>query len=222
MLIPFNIRKLYEKIQAQLFEMIPEKWDRVYLYASVVNRFQNLETGEMFFYYYPKSVLKKNPINVYEIPNKFNVEEKQYFMLADKLYSTIKELRNEFKNSDNKVWSNITISIENCQFKIEYKYEDLVSSNYNSNDRHIIWRHQYLKIPITSFNKKEAKMIESYLSSQEYQKMQVITQTEGMYKQAKNNKIIEYRVERSLDKDMINTETDAEIEKKVKSQILQM
>ena len=55
--------------------MIPEKWDKVYLYSSVLERPNHLETGEMYFYYVPKGVLKKKPVNVYEIPNKFNIDE---------------------------------------------------------------------------------------------------------------------------------------------------
>ena len=59
MLTTPEIRNVYEKIQKQLFYMIPEKWDKVYLYASVLDHYNNIQTGEMFFYYYPKSVLKK-------------------------------------------------------------------------------------------------------------------------------------------------------------------
>ena len=38
----------------------PEKWEEIYLYASVIQQMLNLETGELFFYYYPKGILKKN------------------------------------------------------------------------------------------------------------------------------------------------------------------
>ena len=223
MLTTQNVKKIYGKIQEQLFEMIPEKWNRVYLYASVIERSQELQTGEMFFYYYPKSILKKNPVNVYEVPSKFNIDEKAYINLADKLYARIKELRNEFRNNHDKLWSNLTISIENCQFKIEYHYEDLVASKYTSYDRHIIWRYEYLKIPITSFSKQEERLIESYLDSMEYLKRYSSTYTEGMYKKKKvNNKMIEYNVERSINKDKINTKIEGEFKKNVKSQILEI
>ena len=52
----------------------------------------------MFFYYYPKGILKKNAINVYEIPVKFNIDEKEYMKLVNQLYETIKLLRKEFEN----------------------------------------------------------------------------------------------------------------------------
>ena len=97
MLNTAKLRSIYSNIQTQLFYMIPEKWDRIYLYASILEKVNNLETGEMFFYYYPKGILKKNPINVYEVPSKFNIDESAYMKLVDKLYDTIKILRQEFE-----------------------------------------------------------------------------------------------------------------------------
>ena len=67
--------KIYSEIQKQLIYMIPEKWDKIYLYASITNQINNLQTGELYFYYYPKGILKKNPVNVYEIPSKSFGEE---------------------------------------------------------------------------------------------------------------------------------------------------
>ena len=67
MITDSKIREIYTQIQKQLFYMIPEKWDKVYLYSSILERPNHMETGELYFYYVPKGVLKKNPVNVYEI-----------------------------------------------------------------------------------------------------------------------------------------------------------
>ena len=91
MITDSKIKEIYTQIQKQLFYMIPEKWDKVYLYSSVLERRDHLETGEMYFDYVPKGVLKKKPVNVYEIPNKFNIDEEEYYKLADKLYAEIKK-----------------------------------------------------------------------------------------------------------------------------------
>lgn len=190
MLTTSNIRDKYEKIQKQLYYMIPEKWDRVYLYASVVDHFNGLQTGEMFFYYFPKSIIKKNPINVYEVPSKFNIDEKSYLKLAEKLYSEIKELRKEQIEAGEKKWSNLTISIENFKFNVEYHYENLQDTKYTSYDRHLIWRYKYLDIPLSSYTKKERKMIEEYLN-QNTHKNNSNTYQEGIYKKPVSN-IIEY------------------------------
>ena len=99
-----TIKDLYSEIRKCLFYMIPEKWESIYLYASVIQRDNGEETGEMFFYYFPKSIIKRNPINVYQIPQKFNLNEEEYIKLTDELYNYIKKLRHEF-------WQNITVKI---------------------------------------------------------------------------------------------------------------
>ena len=149
---------IYSEIQKKLFYIIPEKWESIYLYASIIEQVNHLETGEMFFYYYPAGILKKNPINVYEIPNKFNIEEEEYTKLVNKLYATINELRQAFKESaEEKMWSSLTITIADSKFNIEYNYEDLPGSNYTSYDRHIIWMCKYLDYPIERLTRKDKK-----------------------------------------------------------------
>ena len=158
-----NIRKRYEEIQRKLFYMIPEKWDEVYLYASVIERLGSLQTGELFFYYIPKGLLKRKTINVYEIPSKFNIDEEEYMKLVEILYRNIKELREEFKKSNQKIWSNLTIIIKKSKFRVEYNYDDLQNSDYNNYERHIIWRYKYLKQGIECCNKEERKILLRYL-----------------------------------------------------------
>lgn len=186
-----RIKSLYTKIQTQLFYMIPEKWDRIYLYASIVEKPNNIQTGEMFFYYFPKGILKRNPINVYEIPYIYNIDEESYNILANKLYETIKELRREFEKEGLKLWSNLTISIVNLKFNIEYDYEDLSTSKYTNEERHIIWNYKYLDFQIERFSKKDRKMLENYLIEEKLLNKEVGTYSEGMYN-VKVHNIIEY------------------------------
>ena len=57
---------MYEEIQRRLYYMIPEKWDKLYLYSSVIDMPNGEKKGELYFYYIPKGILKKKPVNVYE------------------------------------------------------------------------------------------------------------------------------------------------------------
>ena len=162
-----KIKEIYEDIQKKIFYMIPEKWDELYLYASVIERFGSIETGELFFYYIPKGILRKNPINVYEIPAKFNLEEAEYLRLVDLLYSKIKELREEFKKIEKgRTWSNLTISIKNMRFHIKYDYEDLQNCEYDRYQRHIIWRSKYLNQGIEKVNKEDKEILKKYYNGQ--------------------------------------------------------
>ncbi len=188
MLSTNKLRTIYAKIQKQLFYMIPEKWEKICLYASIMEQVNNLQTGEMFFYYYPTGLLKKNPINVYEIPNKFNIDEKEYMKLVDKLYGIISELREAFKESkEEKMWTNLTITIQNLKFNVEYSYEDLIGSKYTSYDRHIIWKCKHLDFPIERLSKKDRKMVEEYYIDEKLSNQKTKNYIEGIYKKGVHN-----------------------------------
>lgn len=159
-----KIKEMYEDIQRRIFYMIPEKWEKMYLYASVSDLIDRRQTGELFFYYIPKGIFKKNPVNVYEIPQKFNLYEKEYLKLVNILYQKIVELREEFKKIEIvPTWTNLTMSIQGIQFKVEYDYEDLSKSKFSSYERHIIWRYKYLGIGEEKLNRKEREILEKYL-----------------------------------------------------------
>ena len=66
-----------------------------------------------------RGILKREPVNVYEVPNKFNLEENSYFKMADDLYGIIKKLRKEYIAINGALWTNIVISIADYTFKVE-------------------------------------------------------------------------------------------------------
>ena len=160
-----QIKEIYEEIQRKLLYLIPEKWESIYLYSSVIDDGEKESTGELFFYYIPKGIFRKNPVNVYEVPSKFNIDETQYLELVEKLYDNIKLLREEFKRTTpGKMWSNLTISITNMKFRAEYSYEDLVNNAFNSYERHVIWRYKYLGIGPEQVSKKDKDILYRYFN----------------------------------------------------------
>ena len=84
---------LYSEIQKKLFYIIPEKWESIYSYASVIDVPGQKPVGEMYFYYLPKGIIKKKYVNGYEIPSIFNIDEEQYSKLITDVYNKIKLLR---------------------------------------------------------------------------------------------------------------------------------
>ena len=44
-----NMKDKYEKIQSCLFDLIPERWEEIYLYASVIDEPDNVQTGDRKF-----------------------------------------------------------------------------------------------------------------------------------------------------------------------------
>ena len=151
--------------------MLPEKWDKLCLYASVIDHFNNLQTGEMFLYYFPKGVLRKKAVNIYEVPDKFNLDENQYINLVDDLYGSIKKLRNIKIQAKEKPWSNLTIVIEGLKYKAIYGYEDLMSDMLSSNERKAIWSYKYLKVPYESLGKREREVIDQYETEKQIQEI---------------------------------------------------
>lgn len=165
-----NEKMLFSELQKKLFYIIPEKWQSIYLYASIIDIENRKTTGEMFFYYIPKGIIKKKPINGYEIPSLFNIDEEEFSKLITDLYSVIKKLRILSIKTQRKRWSNINISIENNKFKAEYGFEDLKNSSYDSYERHLIWRYNYFDQDIESLNKKDKKIINKYLEDMKFHK----------------------------------------------------
>lgn len=212
MIITPEVKKIYASIQKQLFYLIPEKWDKIYLYASVVQQVMNLETGELFFYYFPKGILKKNPVNVYEVPSKFNLNEEEYIKLVEKLYHTIKALREECKKQAERVWSNITIKVIGLKFEIEFNYENLTYSKYSSTERHIIWKYNNLNLPIESFSRAERKLISQYIDEYVIDLNENDTYTEAIYKRPIKN-VIEYNKEKGYEEKKEKYIQETEIER---------
>ena len=210
-----KIKELYEDIQRRIFKMIPEKWDSLYLYASVMEG--QKETGEMFFYYIPKGIFKKNPVNVYEIPQKFNLDEKNYLKLVQMLYQKIVELREEFKKIEIvPTWTNLTMTIDGIKFKVEYNYDDLNSSVFSSYERHIIWRYNYLGIGKEHLNKTEKEILDKYLLGEKTDIRKEKYETGIYIKNIKN--IVDYDTEGY--EETQNIEYIAQKENKTKNQII--
>ena len=203
-----SMKELYSEIRKYLFYMIPEKWNRIYLYASIIQRENGEETGEMFFYYFPQSILKKNPVNVYQVPAKFNLDEEEYIKLTDELYELLKNLRHECIRCDKINWSNITISIENVEFLAEYNCDNLINSKYSNEDRMAIWQYKYLNYPIERFNKDERYRIFEYLEEEARGLHPVIQYVETFYQQHEHNNI-QYDISRHSEDEYIREDENS-------------
>ena len=172
----------FKEIYTSILNLIPEKWEKVCLYAS---SFKNLK-GEMFFYYFPKRIIKAKPINCYEIPNKFDIDEFTYNEELYKLYNKIKEL----KVILNENWTNVTIIIDKKLFTAQFHFDDLSKSKYSDEDRHLIWQYKYLNLPIDSFNKKQQIMIANYKEESKFEPKTISININDLEKEEIKNPIL--------------------------------
>ena len=185
---------IFGEIQKKLFYMIPERWESIYLYASIIEEDLKKPVGEMYFYYVPKGILKRKPVNVYQIPGMFNIDEESYNELIQKLYLNIKELRELHRQIKEQLWTNLTISIKDSKFKVEYAYDDLGrNAEFSPYERHIIWRYKNLEENLELQTKEEQNIIERYLNSEliQFERENNETYLEGIYKNPVHN-IIDY------------------------------
>lgn len=207
-----NIKVLCERIRKELFYMIPEKWESIYLYASIVKRENNRETGEMFFYYFPKSLLKKNPINVYQVPRKFNIDENEYLKLTSRLFEMIKKLQKYYIKYENFCWSNVTIIVKDTNFSLIYNDDKLRNSKYTSDDRMAIWQYKYLKYPLEKFNKEQRNIIKEYLEEEKQGLHKIIESSESFYQQHLHNSIqYDINKEEYINSDEISKTSEEEL-----------
>lgn len=190
---------LYSEIQKKLFYIIPERWESIFLYTSIIDVPGKKPIGELFFYYIPKGIIKKKPVNCYEIPGLFDIDDEEYSELIADLYKLMKNLRDVYIKRKNKAWSNVNITIQNFQFRVEYGFEDLKNSDYTSYERHVIWRYKYLNSDLELYSKKDRHIIERYFEDVHFNgELKTDLYVEGIYKQPVKN-IIDYEKTLTVD-----------------------
>lgn len=156
-------KEFYIKIQKSLFEMIPEPWKSILLHTAITDVPGQKPKAEMYLYYIPKGILKRKPVNCYEIPGLFDIDEEEYSRLITNLYNEIKKIRDSYRISKKKVWTTIDICCTNYKFTVKYGFEDMNKSEYTSEERHVIWRYENLNIDKESLNRNERKIVDYYL-----------------------------------------------------------
>ncbi|QHK03284.1 putative antitoxin YezG [Bacillus velezensis] len=83
---------LCQKIVEQINEMIPAEWERVILYAEILD-----DSSEVFFYF--NTPHSEDFIYSHNIPEHYHVSEEIYEELLFDLQDLFEELRDEFKEN---------------------------------------------------------------------------------------------------------------------------
>ena len=149
--------EIASQIQELIYYIIPEKWKNIELYVSMPD--SRIKKGELFFYYLPNSIFKRQYINCYEVPYMFNISEKEYSDIMSKLYNKFMILKEELNKNNRQVEE---ISTDNVRLRKE-NIENNMLNLFTSYENHIIWR--YLNLGIFPDDRKEKEIIGRYLDT---------------------------------------------------------
>ena len=165
--------EIASQIQELIYYIIPEKWNNIELYISMPD--MGIRKGEMFFYYLPNSIFKRQYINCYEVPYMFNISEKEYSDIMSKLYNKFMILKEEL-NKNNRNVEEIYVHITKDKYVMEIATDDIILKKndirknmlmlYSSYENHIIWR--YINLNILPDEKRDKEIIRKYLNSEYY------------------------------------------------------
>ena len=162
--------EIASQIPELIYYIIPEKWKNIELYVSMPD--SRIRKGELFFYYLPNSIFKRQYINCYEVPYMFNISEKEYSDIMSKLYNKFMILKEELNKNNRQVeeiYVHITkekyvyeIATDNVRLRKE-NIENNMLNLFTSYENHIIWR--YLNLGIFPDDRKEKEIIGRYLDT---------------------------------------------------------
>ena len=162
--------EIASQIQELIYYIIPEKWKNIELYVSMPD--SRIRKGELFFYYLPNSIFKRQYINCYEVPYMFNISEKEYSDIMSKLYNKFMILKEELNKNNRQVeeiYVHITkekyvyeIATDNVRLRKE-NIENNMLNLFTSYENHIIWR--YLNLGIFPDDRKEKEIIGRYIDT---------------------------------------------------------
>ncbi|QLY81483.1 antitoxin YezG family protein [Clostridium intestinale] len=149
--------EIYGIIANKVNDIIPDKWEKVYLYGEVLD-----DSREVYFYF--KSLTRNEVVYGHDIPIRYNVDKRMYRQLLRELISSIVDLYNEYKDNNESVWTNFTFLLDNTgKFNIKYNYDDVLNSEFTAGERQIIWEYEVLGVEPEVEQYKE--MINKYLES---------------------------------------------------------
>lgn len=148
-------QKLLKKISDKVNEMIPEQWNKIYIYSEVT---QN--SGLISFYYFPKDSAEY--VFSAMLPHLFDISAIDYYNDEDELLQLVRKLHDDAVQSYGDNWTSITFIIDSeGKTILDYGYDDLSQST--DYDRLIVWEYKYLGVGPRE--EGDMKIIERYLNA---------------------------------------------------------
>lgn len=103
-----KIEELYQRIGNKLVGIIPDEWDKIYLYAEIL-------PGSRIVYFYYNSTTRNELIFGQSIPEIYGVDDQIYNRLDRELVEYFVELNQESLKSSPEPWTNLTMYLDQSE-----------------------------------------------------------------------------------------------------------
>lgn len=154
-----RINELYRIIGEKASKMIPDEWEKIYLYSEILE-----DSSEVYFYFDLST--KKEAVCCHNIPQIYNVSRKIYNSLLQELTESMEELHKEFKDNNEKIWTNLVYVLSKTgTFNVKYHYNDTLNSKFTMMERQIIFEYEVVGLEMEG---EDQELIDRYLRSDEY------------------------------------------------------
>lgn len=114
---------LYQLIGNKLVGIIPDEWDKIYLYAEIL-------PDSRIVYFYFKSTTKKDLIYCENIPDVYGVDSGIYDRLFRELVGDFVDLNTESSQIHSQFWTSLTMYLDQAgKFNVDYNYDEILLSS---------------------------------------------------------------------------------------------
>ena len=149
----------YKKIAESINELIPCDWDKVWMYAEILD-----DSAEIVFYFNEQN--EKEYVNGHQIPHKYNVSKSTYIHLLYELSEIFEELKKTYIQNDLGAWTTATLQLDKTgKFSIDYGYEDILSIGLYGIQRRAVW--EYKTFGFLPEDEKDKEAVLNYLKNKE-------------------------------------------------------
>lgn len=153
------MEQMYPIIAEHIIEMIPDgNWNEIYLYAEILD-------GSREVYFYFNTSENEDFMYSHDIPEEFNVSEKNYDRLLLELQTKFNDLRQIFIENHQEPWTNLTLTLKYPgKIKINYSYEDVINSTITPTQRQMIF--EYQNLGLLPENETNIQFVKNYVNNQ--------------------------------------------------------
>ncbi|MCY7707389.1 MULTISPECIES: immunity protein YezG family protein [Bacillus] len=149
----------YKKIAESINELIPCDWDKVWMYAEILD-----DSAEIVFYF--KEQNGNEYVNGHQIPHKYSVSKSTYIHLLYELSEIFEALKKAYIQNDLGAWTTATLQLDYKEkFSIEYGYDDVYSLGIDNVQRIAVWEYETFGFLPDDEEDKEAVL--NYLKNKE-------------------------------------------------------